>query len=350
LDLRNILNQTAFLGDQFALAALGTNGDDTFDYSATEFASRNLYINGGVGNDNLSGNNGNDFFDGGAGVDTLTGGGGNDTFFYANADELLALLDINMPGKGGAVVDLVSGGDGIDIVQVDAPLNLIPIYSLARITGVEVLRQGLAGDSTVVTLTNDASLGSIRTIDLSASNAGNTININELTVDVSLIGGSGSDFIFGGSGSDGLTGNSGSDNLDGGAGVDTYFVGNNDDAEDTVAESGSAVTLTSPGTFGGFDLVEQFNKGQDILKFNGNSGSGKQLAGTYNSNDKTFTLGSANSGNDVIVFTDSNNDSLLSAGENAIVLVGLAAAGQVVDLNGDTSGTGYAAGMYPLMP
>jgi Ca2+-binding RTX toxin-like protein len=59
-------------------------------------------LSGGLDNDTLEGNDGNDVLDGGANTDTMLGGDGNDAF-------------VNNEGEP----DIIDGGDGIDIGQVE---------------------------------------------------------------------------------------------------------------------------------------------------------------------------------------------------------------------------------------
>lgn len=159
----------------------------------------------------------------------------------------------------------------------------------------------------------------------------------------SLKGGTASDTLTGGNGNDVLDGGLGADSLTGGAGIDEYLLGTSenvtDNAADMVVEAGSAVTVTE-GSVTGFDLVRFFEKGKDILNFNG--GVGKQLAGTYSLETKalTFNLLAANN-SDVIVFNDTNNNGKVDTGENAVVVQGANAVGGAIDLNGSTTGNGY---------
>ena len=96
-DVRDLVSGTA-RGSQFQIVSVGTQLADSISYVGAATAA---YINGGMGNDSLTGSDGDDFLVGGGGDDILVGGAGNDNFI----------------GGGGA--DSISGGDGDDVVTYD---------------------------------------------------------------------------------------------------------------------------------------------------------------------------------------------------------------------------------------
>jgi Ca2+-binding RTX toxin-like protein len=79
-------------------AVLGTSKVNVFDFSALESVTDLLYVDGGKGNDTITGTKFNDDLRGGAGHDKLYGGDGDDTL------------------RGGAGNDLLHGGDGDDVL------------------------------------------------------------------------------------------------------------------------------------------------------------------------------------------------------------------------------------------
>ncbi|MDR7037122.1 hypothetical protein J2X36_001866 [Methylobacterium sp. BE186] len=107
-------------GDAFEVVTLGTQAGDIL--TAVQ-GSRSYYINGGQGNDTITGGTANDFLVGGAGSDTLSGGAGNDSFI------------------GGAGNDVISGGAGTDRSIFSFALNAASIGVTAdgaiTITGTE---------------------------------------------------------------------------------------------------------------------------------------------------------------------------------------------------------------------
>jgi Ca2+-binding RTX toxin-like protein len=116
---------------------LGGDGDDRLSLDGYGDAGQTGRIEGGAGNDSLTGYNdadvmyggaGNDSFWGGSGGDTLYGGDGNDSFFADGRS------GSGMPGDagstnylygeagddnfyGGAGVDILDGGAGADVLQ-----------------------------------------------------------------------------------------------------------------------------------------------------------------------------------------------------------------------------------------
>ena len=74
----------------------GTTGSDTISLSGLTLNNVVLQINGGNGNDTITGSAGNDVLNGGDGNDSIVGGNGNDTI------------------TAGAGADSITGGDGVD--------------------------------------------------------------------------------------------------------------------------------------------------------------------------------------------------------------------------------------------
>jgi Ca2+-binding RTX toxin-like protein len=161
-----------------------------------------ITLNGGPGNDTLTGdsgadtlngNDGNDILAGKGGADILNGNAGDDTFSEDTAS------------NGG---DIFNGGDGIDTVD----------YS-ARLIGVTVTMDGTAandgapseGDNVKADVENILGSGFVDNITGNASN-------NKIT------GGAGNDILAGGAGDDTFdegSAASDADTITGGAGVDT---------------------------------------------------------------------------------------------------------------------------------
>lgn len=92
----------------------GSGGDDTIDCTN---ASPGKMINGGAGNDTLTGTAFEDVINGGEGDDTMTGGAGNDALNGGNGEDTLtgSAGDDQLvgPSNDGAQ-DTLNGGDGTD--------------------------------------------------------------------------------------------------------------------------------------------------------------------------------------------------------------------------------------------
>ena len=162
-------NLTGNSGDN---SLYGYLGDDVIDGGAG-----NDILNGQWGNDQLSGGDGADLVYGGAGNDTLNDGAGDDRMYGGNGDDIVI---------GSSGDDQLYGNNGNDIIVDWSGNNHI---------------DGGAGNDLLVSVSGDDR----------------------------LVGGSGDDRIYGLAGNDQLEGGAGNDLLNGGAGDDTFMVGEGSD-------------------------------------------------------------------------------------------------------------------------
>ena len=165
----------------------GSSGSDTLNFSTVTLTGITR-IDGGVGNDTITGPATAATFVGGAGDDTITGGAGNDTFLFGGTSDGF---------------DAITGGAGTDTIAATADNTVIGLRSLA----------------TVETITSGGFTG----VTISGSAAANTLNFSSVTLTgiTSIDGGAGNDVITGSAGNDTLIGGAGNDTLNGGAGIDT---------------------------------------------------------------------------------------------------------------------------------
>lgn len=208
-------------------------------------------IDGGDGDDRLTGNGVNNELDGWGGADTLVGGGGDDELTGDLGGDTL---------KGGADDDLVDGGPGTDGLYggadedeiVDGPdpdvMNAGPgmdtIDQGASPNGADVIFGGPGLDD--VTYANRAALVNVSLNNLVGDGgAGENDNVRDDVEAVIgtpfgdtlsgnglanfLIGGGGVDFLFGFDGIDRLVGDADGDTLNGGDGFDTLDGGSEND-------------------------------------------------------------------------------------------------------------------------
>ena len=207
-------------GDDALLLALdspgtGVNGGDGNDtLSGTDSADR---LDGNDGNDLLAGQGGDDTIFGGPGDDTLLGGAGNDVLYGLSGHSSL------VGGQGDDTLYsadwdvMLDGGEGEDFAWIDRSGNAVPVVLAAR---------GLSG-----TLTD----------------SGHTTRLRGLKR-LEVFGGAGDDRMESGAGADTLHGGDGNDWLDGGAGANRLYGGAGDD------------TLVS----GGWDVVLDGGAGQNL--------------------------------------------------------------------------------------
>ncbi|MFO0898078.1 MAG: hypothetical protein U0836_11700 [Pirellulales bacterium] len=263
-----------------ALVINGQGGDDAINamFLASSIA---LTVNGGLGNDVLTGSAGNDLFNGGDGNDTAFMGAGDDTFVWnpgddndilegqAGTDKMLfnganiaenidisanggrarffrnvanVVMDLNDVEKidfnalGGADVIAVNNLAGTDVTEVN--LNLAAAGGAGDGAADSVIVNATTGDD-VVLVTGDASgtqvLGLAARVNITGAEAANDrLTVNALAGDdvveasalaaaaiaLTIDGGDGDDVLIGGAGNDTLLGGAGDDVLIGGPGAD----------------------------------------------------------------------------------------------------------------------------------
>jgi len=154
-------------------------GDGSDEYNGTN--GDGATVEGGAGNDELTGTPGDDELSGGLGDDTLIGGAGDDTLVGgAGADALSGSAGVdNLSGETGN--DSIDGGDGNDTIE------------------------GGAGDDSLIGGGNDDSISGGTGNDNLAGSAGEDHIYGEVGEDT-ISGGEGDDIIAGGDGTDVLEG------------------------------------------------------------------------------------------------------------------------------------------------
>ncbi|CCQ73524.1 FecR domain-containing protein [Magnetospira sp. QH-2] len=165
----------------------GNDGANRLDFSETTLVNI-ASIEGGAGNDVLTGSADGDVIVGGAGTDRLLGGDGDDQFLVSGADGSFDSI------AGGDGNDTILGGDGDDVI------------GLSSLSGVEVID---GGSGTNVIRGNDGA---------------NRLDFSETTLENidSIEGGLGNDVVTGSAGDDTIIGGAGNDRLNGGEGNDVY--------------------------------------------------------------------------------------------------------------------------------
>ncbi|MFT7571548.1 MAG: Ca2+-binding RTX toxin-like protein, partial [Paracoccaceae bacterium] len=185
----------------------GGDGDDTITGS-----SRGDDLNGDAGNDTLKGLAGKDTINGGAGADDIEGGADDDTITGGAGNDTI---------DGGIGDDAMSGGAGNDSYTVDSALDTVT--ELAG-EGTDTISTGLG--FTLPDNVENLVLTGVNNVD----GVGNAL-VNLLT---------------GNSGNNTLDGGAGADVLNGGAGNDTYVV---DNVGDTITDTSGADLVQSSVTF-----------------------------------------------------------------------------------------------------
>jgi Ca2+-binding RTX toxin-like protein len=292
-------------------------GNDTISAATLPPGIVGLVIDGGAGNDNITGSQGNDTLIGGDGNDIVNGGRGNDVAQLGNGNDTF----VWNPGDGSDVVEGQAGTDTLVFngANIDEIMDVSASGQRARLSrnvgsvvmdlnGVEHIQLTAAGGADTISVNDLTGTGvSQVAIDLSAmpgsghgDGAADTVNVSGTTCDdrISVVssgssvvvnglpaqvtvsgadagadvlagnGGVGNDNINasgvhgqvnlslnGGDGDDSITGSAGNDVVNGGRGNDVAMLG-----------AGNDTFVWNPGD--GNDTVEG-QAGNDTLVFNG---------------------------------------------------------------------------------
>lgn len=214
-------------------------------------ASKNnnkITINGGGGNDIITGTNYNDTLYGGNGNDVIEGGKGNDKIYGGTGSNTLVF-------KEGAGKDTVYSGKGEDIIKLEGikssdvvisqvKNNLILSYEfdelgnvLSSITVKDYYKTNKKGKLTT-SVKKIECLDSTIIIDGKGNGYIETDNSNNI-----VYGNLGNDTIICGNGNDIIDGGQGKDTIYGGAGKNTYIYTTNGFGEDTLILTGEKDTI-----------------------------------------------------------------------------------------------------------
>jgi Ca2+-binding RTX toxin-like protein len=229
----------------------GTDGDDTID---AQYLLGDM-IDGGAGNDTISGLGGPDLLVGGLGNDVLLGFDGNDSLDGGAGRDILdggLGNDLLRPDNGAIGNDIIDGGEGIDTLD----------YSTAAVTrGVRVdlsvtQIQATRGAGADIILNVENVTGTAFADRLTGSAADNMLlggfgedQLNGRGGNDNLIAGTDDDQVNGGAGNDDISGGLGADELTGGAGFDAFIYR-------SVGES----SVTS-----GIDRITDYNGAEDVI-------------------------------------------------------------------------------------
>jgi len=219
-------------------------------------------INGGTGNDSLTGLAESDSITGNAGNDTLLGLGGNDSIFGGDGNDSLFGGIGNDLLEGGAGNDNIDGGDGIDTLS----------YLTSNV-------------AIFVSLTSGTAEGGHAVGDFFT----NVENLSGSAFGDTLIGDTGGNVLWGLAGDDSLDGRLGADTLHGGAGNDLYEV---DDANDIVIEALNAGNDTVNAW-----VSHTLSDNVEVLRLFGThdvDGTGNALSNTLHGNESTLVFGGDN--------------------------------------------------------
>ena len=204
---------------------------DVIDFENISAGNGDDELTGDKGNNTVLARGGDDELNGLEGAYTLNGGAGMDTINGGDDDDLI------IDDENGATsnVDANDGGAGIDTYQATG-INWSSITEFNLLTGFQTVSNGLQRD----TFTNIENLIVAGNASIVGDNTNNVLEASDLQGagdnsifgnegNDTLIGGGGEDKLYGGDGSDSLSGDDDDDSLYGGSGSDKVYGGAGDD-------------------------------------------------------------------------------------------------------------------------
>ncbi|MBU1052976.1 MAG: putative Ig domain-containing protein [Proteobacteria bacterium] len=300
----NEVHLTGFDPDE---ADYGTHAVDNFQFADgtiinyEQLVQNTFIVQGGSGDDNLSGTNvtdrlygyeGSDILNGNSGDDTLTGGTQDDTLYGGTGDDTYVF---NIGDGADTIYDVASAGEG-NLIYFGEGISSEDL-SIAREDGILTINVG-TGEDSIKLMNFDPSETSgsltVRTIEFFD---GTTMNVTDLlgtegddiittgSGDDTINGKGGNDIITTGEGSDTITGGTGNDILSGGAHNDTYIynLGDGLDTINDISAPGEGNRIVFGPGIAPVDITLTFEN--TTLKINvGNSGDGILLPG-FDPND-----------------------------------------------------------------
>jgi Ca2+-binding RTX toxin-like protein len=236
-------DQTVPADGTFVVVVNGGDGNDSLAVLAKNSEIVTAALNGGSGDDvltgsdtgdSLEGGDGNDRLVGAKGTDDMSGGTGNDTLVWNNGDG-----SDSIDGGAGNDATEVNGNPTLGDVFTLEPnagrirfqrTNLVPFTLDASTERFQV--NGLGGDDS---LSASAGVGALTLLSVDGGAGVDTVNGSD-GPDL-ILGGEGNDVLNGGGGDDRVVGDRGNDTMNGGTGDDT-LVWNNGDATDVMNGDG----------------------------------------------------------------------------------------------------------------
>ncbi len=267
----------------------------------------NDLIKGGAGNDSIYGGSGDDALDAGTGDDYLDGGDGINTASYGSADAGVSVYlkySGRETGQGQDsffLIQNLEGSDYADRLTGDESAN-----ALTGGTGNDTLR-GQGGEDRLDGGDGADNLRSGNENDTLLGRDGDDILV-ALDGNDQIGSGGGNDFAYGGRGDDTINGNSGEDNIRGNRGNDVL-----DGGADTDIIRGGGGNDTVIGSFGddflfgenGADRIEG-GDGNDVMRggISGSAGDGFADVFVFTAGDDFDAIKDFENGTDAIDLTD----------------------------------------------
>jgi Ca2+-binding RTX toxin-like protein len=326
-------NQTVAADGTFVIVVNGGDGNDSLAVLAKNSEIVTAALDGGSGDDvltgsdtgdSLEGSDGNDRLVGAKGTDDMSGGTGNDTLVWNNGD--------------GS--DSIDGGAGNDATEVNGSptlgdaftlepnagrikfqrLNLVPFTLDASTERFQV--NGLGGDDSVTA--NDG-VGALTLLSVDGGAGVDTVNGSD-GPDL-ILGGEGNDILNGGGGDDRIVGDRGNDTMNGGAGDDTLVWNNGDNTDVMNGDAGFDDVEVNGAPAAGDVFTVQPNGARikfdrpNLVPFSLDIGSSETLHANGLGGDDAITVGEVGSFS-VTASGGPGNDTLTGGGASETFLGG----------------------------
>ena len=218
----------------------GGNGNDTIAIHGAYDSSIGLFIDGGSGDDliqadedvikalNIEGGDGDDTVYAGQGNDVITDQGGSNTVYARGGDDTVAIAQL-AGNQTSEDINKIFGGEGNDTLTGGSGQNYI---------------EGGRGSDTIKGGADDDVIMGGEDSDIIDAGAGNDFvnaghgndTVNGGDGDDNIFGLAGNDKIYGGAGRDVLVGGNGEDTVEGGAGADTVRLTEGEHGEDKLLD------------------------------------------------------------------------------------------------------------------
>jgi Ca2+-binding RTX toxin-like protein len=325
--------QTVPADGTFTVIVNGGDGNDSLTVLAHSSEAAAVGLDGGPGddlltgaesNDTLNGGDGNDRIVGAAGADVLNGGAGNDTLVWNNGD--------------GS--DTLNGDAGNDGTEVNGAPTTGDVFSLAPNAGrIKFERtnlksftldasterfqvNGLGGDDS---LTAQDGVGALTLLSVDGGAGVDTLTGSD-GPDL-ILGGEGNDLLSGGGGDDRIVGDRGNDTMNGGTGDDTLVWNNGDNTDVVNGDAGRDDVEVNGAPAAGDVFTVQPNGARtkfdrpNLVPFSLDIGSSETLHANGLGGDDSISVGDVGAF-EVTAAGGAGNDTLTGGGSSETLLGG----------------------------
>jgi Ca2+-binding RTX toxin-like protein len=332
-------DQTVPADGTFVVVVNGGDGNDSLAVLAKNTEIVTAALNGGSGDDvltgsdtgdSLEGSDGNDRLVGAKGADDMSGGTGNDTLVWNNGDG-----SDSIDGGAGNDATEVNGNPTLGDVFTLEPnagrikfqrTNLVPFTLDASTERFQV--NGLGGNDSV---TANAGVGALTLLSVDGGAGVDTVNGSD-GPDL-IVGGEDNDVLNGGGGDDRIAGDRGNDTMNGGTGDDTLVWNNGDNTDVINGDDGRDDVEVNGAPAAGDVFTVQPNGARikfdrpNLVPFSLDIGTSETMHANGLGGDDAITVGDVGSfsvtasggpGNDTLTGGNSSETFLGGSGDDAI--------------------------------